>query len=72
VDIGLTRLAYTTALLPSASSREHDGAVEDQELMSEGKNLSLPRCSSVKGLPSRRKQEEMIVSMSSKATATAA
>jgi hypothetical protein len=26
--------------------------------MSEGKNLSLQRCSSVKGLPSRRKQGE--------------
>ena len=26
--------------------------------MSEGKNLSLQRCSSLKGLPSRRKQRE--------------
>jgi hypothetical protein len=34
------------------------GALEDQELMSEGKNLSLQRCSSLKGLPSRRKQRE--------------
>jgi hypothetical protein len=28
------------------------GALEDQELMSEGKNLSFERCSSLKGLPS--------------------
>ena len=34
------------------------GALEDQELMSEGKNLSLQRCSSLKGLPRRRKQRE--------------
>jgi hypothetical protein len=34
------------------------GALEDQELMSEGKNLSLQRSSSLKGLPSRRKQRE--------------
>ena len=34
------------------------GALEDQELMSEGKNLSFERCSSLKGLPSRRKQRE--------------
>jgi hypothetical protein len=34
------------------------GALEDQELMPEGKNLSLQRCSSLKGLPSRRKQRE--------------
>ena len=34
------------------------GALEDQELMSEGKNLSLQRCASLKGLPSRRKQRE--------------
>ena len=34
------------------------GALEDQELMSEGKNLSLQRCTSLKGLPSRRKQRE--------------
>ena len=34
------------------------GALEDQELMSEGKNLSLQRCSSLKGLASRRKQRE--------------
>jgi hypothetical protein len=33
-------------------------APEDQELMSEGKNLSLQRCSRLKGLPSRRKQRE--------------
>jgi hypothetical protein len=33
-------------------------ALEDQELMSEGKNLSLQRCSRLKGLPSRRKQRE--------------
>jgi len=33
-------------------------ALEDQELMSESKNLSLQRCSSLKGLPSRRKQRE--------------
>jgi len=31
---------------------------EHQELMSEGKNLSLQRCASLKGLPSRRKQRE--------------
>jgi len=34
------------------------GALEQQELMSEGKNLSLQRSSSLKGLPSRRKQRE--------------
>src|SRR6266853_502560 len=34
------------------------GALEDQEVMSEGKNLSLQRCSSLKGLASRRKQRE--------------
>jgi hypothetical protein len=34
------------------------GALEDQELMAEGKNLSLQRCASLKGLPSRRKQRE--------------
>jgi hypothetical protein len=34
------------------------GALEDQELMSEGKNLNLQRCSSLKGLPNRRKQRE--------------
>src|SRR5437660_9421628 len=34
------------------------GALEDQELMSEGKNLSLQRCASLKGLASRRKQRE--------------
>jgi hypothetical protein len=34
------------------------GALEDQELISEGKNLSLQRCASSKGLPSRRKQRE--------------
>ena len=34
------------------------GALEDQELMSEGKNLSLQRCAGLKGLPSRRKQRE--------------
>jgi hypothetical protein len=34
------------------------GALERQELMSEGKNLSLQRCSSLKGMPSRRKQRE--------------
>jgi hypothetical protein len=34
------------------------GALEHQELMSEGKNLSLQRCSSLKGMPSRRKQRE--------------
>ncbi len=34
------------------------GALEDQELMSEGKNLSLQCCSSLKGLASRRKQRE--------------
>ena len=33
------------------------GALEQQE-MSEGKNLNLQRCSSLKGLPSRRKQRE--------------
>jgi hypothetical protein len=33
------------------------GALEDQE-MSEGKNLSLQHCASLKGLPSRRKQRE--------------
>src|SRR5271157_116273 len=34
------------------------GALEDQELMPEGKNLSFERCSSLKGLPRRRKQRE--------------
>jgi hypothetical protein len=34
------------------------GALEDQELMSEGHNLSLQHCASLKGLPSRRKQRE--------------
>src|SRR5437879_1718792 len=34
------------------------GALEDQELMSEGKNLSLQGCSSLKRLASRRKQRE--------------
>src|SRR5436853_6641288 len=34
------------------------GALEHPELMSEGKNLSLQRCASLKGLPSRRKQRE--------------
>ena len=34
------------------------GALEHQELMSEGQNLSLQRCASLKGLPSRRKQRE--------------
>ncbi len=34
------------------------GGLEDQEQMSEGKNLSLQRCSSLKGLASRRKQRE--------------
>ena len=34
------------------------GALEYQELTSEGKNLSLQRCTSLKGLPSRRKQRE--------------
>jgi hypothetical protein len=34
------------------------GALEYQELMSEGKNLSLQRCTSLKDLPSRRKQRE--------------
>src|SRR6266480_1652760 len=34
------------------------GALEHQELMSEGTNLSLLRCSSLKGSPSRRKQRE--------------
>ena len=34
------------------------GALEHQELMSEGKNLSLQRCASLKGLPSRGKQLE--------------
>jgi hypothetical protein len=34
------------------------GALEQQELMSEGKNLSLQRYSSLKGLLSRRKQRE--------------
>jgi hypothetical protein len=33
-------------------------ALEDQELMSEGKNFNLQLCSSLKGLPSRRKQRE--------------
>ena len=32
------------------------GALEYQELMSEGKNLGLQRCTSLKDLPSRRKQ----------------
>jgi hypothetical protein len=34
------------------------GALEDQELMSESKNLNFERCSSLNGLPSRRKQRE--------------
>ena len=34
------------------------GALEHQELMSEGKDLRLQRCASLKGLPSRRKQRE--------------
>ena len=34
------------------------GALEYQKLMSEGKNLSLQRCTSLKDLPSRRKQRE--------------
>jgi len=34
------------------------GALEDQELMSEGKNLSVQRCSRLKGLASRRKQRK--------------
>jgi len=34
------------------------GALEHQELMSEGKDLRLQRCSSLKGLPSRRNQRE--------------
>jgi len=34
------------------------GALEDQELMSEGKNLSSQRCSRLKGLASKRKQRE--------------
>jgi len=34
------------------------GALEYQELMSEGKNLRLQRCTSLKDLPSRRKQRE--------------
>jgi hypothetical protein len=34
------------------------GALEYQELMSEGKNLSLQRCTNLKDLPSRRKQRE--------------
>jgi hypothetical protein len=34
------------------------GALEDQELMSEGHNLSLQRCASLKGLPSRTTQRE--------------
>jgi hypothetical protein len=34
------------------------GTLEHQELMSQGKNLNLQRCESLKGLPSRRKQRE--------------
>ena len=34
------------------------GALEYQQLMSEGKNLSLPRCTSLKDLSGRRKQRE--------------
>jgi hypothetical protein len=34
------------------------GALEGQELMSEGKDLSFKRCLSLKGLPSRRKKRE--------------
>jgi hypothetical protein len=34
------------------------GALEHQELMSEGKDLRLQRCSSLKSLPSRRNQRE--------------
>src|SRR5436853_7607829 len=34
------------------------GALCHKELMSEGKNLRLQRCASLKGLPSRRKQRE--------------
>src|ERR1700674_1525086 len=34
------------------------GGLEYQELMSEGKNLRLQRCTNLKDLPSRRKQRE--------------
>jgi hypothetical protein len=34
------------------------GALEQQELMSKGKNPSLQRCSRLKSLPSRRKERE--------------
>jgi hypothetical protein len=40
------------------------GALKDQELMSEGKNLSLKRCSSLKGYRADENSERMIVSMS--------
>ena len=42
------------------------GALEDQELMSEGKNLSLQRCTSLKDLRAEENSERMIVSMSPK------
>jgi hypothetical protein len=34
------------------------GALEHQKLMSEGKNLNLQGCASLKGLPSRKKERE--------------
>src|SRR5271157_170280 len=42
------------------------GALEDQELMSEGKNLSFERCSSLKACRAEENSERMIVSMSPK------
>src|ERR1700730_9329057 len=51
---GLTMTNADRQAQPMATA----GALEHQELMSEGKNLSLQRCASLKGLPSRRKQRE--------------
>jgi hypothetical protein len=34
------------------------GSLENQELMSQGKNLSVQRCASPKSLPNRRKERE--------------
>src|SRR5882672_7523569 len=40
----------------SSAADGHGRTLEYQELMSEGKNLGLQRCTSLKDLPSRRKQ----------------
>jgi hypothetical protein len=39
------------------------GSLENQELMPQGKNLSVQRCAGSKSLPNRRKEREMIVTM---------